>query len=111
MQNALSSDELEKQLVVNKLEAAGMCEDMERRLGERVKAVEEASEGKRAIDDSAIEGLTSHRCLGSRTPCLSRSRKRLKSHRNATLYENQDDIDSIVNKIAQLENRLMQDKQ
>lgn len=107
----LSSDELEKQLAAQKLDTAGKCEDMERRLGERVKAVEEASEGRRAMDDSAIEGVASHRCLGSRTPCLSRSRKRLKSHRNATLYENQDEIDSIINKISQLENRLMQDKQ
>lgn len=51
LQNVLFSDELEKQLVVQKLEATGMCEDMERRLEERVKAVEQASEGKRAMLD------------------------------------------------------------
>lgn len=57
-----------------------------------------------------IRRIQSSKNITTRAPSLARSRKRLKSHRNATLYENQKDIDQIVNKISQLENRLQQER-
>jgi uncharacterized protein YlzI (FlbEa/FlbD family) len=54
--------------------------------------------------------VQSHRSIAFRSPALLHSRKRLKSHRNATLYESQEDIDQIVNKISQLENRIQQER-
>jgi hypothetical protein len=93
-----------------RVEVAGLREAVEAaegRLEGRVQALEEAK-AKGDEEMSEIRRAQSHKSIATRVAGLSRSRKRMKSHRNATLYENQDDIDQIVNKISQLENRIQQ---